>query len=182
MKYLIEMLVHYLDDFFTCGKANTSEFARNMEIICKVFASLGVPLVPKKLIGPITCLVYLGIEIDSVYQVIQLPQEKLLKLMRILTFWHQRKKCTKHELLSLIGKLSFAVKVVRPGRSFLRHLIDLSTSVTELHHHVSLNVAARVDIAWWLDFLPAWNNKSISPDCEWASSSDLSSFTDASKT
>ena len=182
VKYLIEMLVHYLDDFFTCGKANTSECARNIEIICNVFASLGVPLTPEKLIGPITCLVYLGIEIDSVAQVIQLPQEKFQDLVGILNFWHQHKKCTKRELLSLIGKLSFAAKVVRPGRIFLRRLIDLSTSVSELHHHISLNGAARADIAWWLDFLPAWNGKSIIPDCEWTSSSDLALFTDASQT
>ena len=146
------MLVHYLNGLFTCGKANTIESARNMEISCNVFASLGVPLAPEKLIGPAICLVYLGTEIDSVDQIIQLPQEKLLELVRILNFWHQCEKCTKHELLSLIGKLSFAAKLVRPGRISLRHLTDLSTSVTELHHHISLNVAAREDIAWWLDF------------------------------
>ena len=131
VKYLIEMLVHYLDDFFTCGKANTSECARNIEIICNVFASLGVPLAHDKLIGPITCLVYLGTEIDSVAQVIQLPHQKFQDLVGVLNFLHQRKKCTKRELLSLIGKLSFAAKVIRPGRIFLQRLIDLSTSVSE---------------------------------------------------
>ena len=141
------MLVHYLDDFFTCGKVNTSECARDIEIICSVFASLGVPLAPEKLIGTITCLVYLGVEIDSVDQVIQLPQEKLLEPVGILNFWHQRKKSTKHELSSLVGKHSFAAKVVSPARIFLWCFIDLSTSVTELHHHISSNVAARAGIA-----------------------------------
>ena len=55
-------------------------------------------------------------------------------------------------------------------------------SVTELHHHINLTVAARADIAWWIDFLPAWTGKSIILDCEWTSSSDLALFTDASKT
>ena len=112
LKCLIEMLVHYINDFFTCGKANTGECARNIEIIYNVFDSLGVPMAPEKLIGPITCLAYLGTEIDSVAQAIQLPPETFLDLVGILNFWHQQKKCTKPELLSLIGKLSFAAKVV----------------------------------------------------------------------
>ena len=86
MKHLIQMLVHHLDYFFTCGKADTSECARNIEIICNVFASLGDPLAPEKLIGPITCLVYLGTEIDSVTQFIQRPQKKFLELVSILNF------------------------------------------------------------------------------------------------
>ena len=56
------------------------------------------------------------------------------------------KKFTKRELLSLIGSLSFACKVVKPGRMFLRRLIDLSTSVTNLNHHISLSSEARADI------------------------------------
>ena len=143
VKHAVARLVHYLDDFFTCGRPNSNECAYNIETIHRVFDNLGVPLAFEKLIGPVTCIVCLGIEIDSIEQIVKLPADKLSELMSMLDFWCNRRKCMKRELLSLIGKLCFAAKVVRPGRIFLRRLIDLSTSVTELHHHITLNASAR---------------------------------------
>ena len=116
-----------------------------------------VPLAPEKIIGPSTKITYLGIEIDSVANSIRLPTEKLQELQLMLDQWKIRKKCTKRELLSLVGSLSFACKVVKPGRMFLRRLIDLSTTVSCLNHHLSLNSEARADIIWWCNFLPFWN-------------------------
>ena len=78
-----------------------------------------------KLIGPVTVITYLGIQIDSDDMVIRLPAEKLSELLDLINVWHDGKKCTKQELLSLIGKHSFAAKVVQPGRIFLHRLIDL---------------------------------------------------------
>ena len=115
---------------------------------------------------------------DSVAQVIRLPPPKFQELLSLLGVWSTKKKCTKRELLSLIGKLAFAAKVVRSGHSFLCRLI--STSVTKLHHHVTLNLEARKDIHWWSDFLPTWNEISIIPDKDWSYQTDLEIFTDAS--
>ena len=63
--------------------------------------------------------------------------------------------------MSLIGQLSHAAKVVKPGRTFLRRLIELSTSARELHHHIHLNASARADIAWWWSFGSQWNRVSL---------------------
>ena len=52
-----------------------------------------------------TVLIYLGIETDSDDQVIRLPDDKYSDLHSQLTQWILKKKCTKKELLSLIGKL-----------------------------------------------------------------------------
>ena len=132
-----------------------------------------------KLIGPVALIIYLGMKIDSVAQEIRLPKDKFDELMSCLQFWSGRKTCMKRELLSLTGKLSFATKVVWSGRIFLRRLIDLSTTVPELHYHITLNQSAQEDIAWWLTFLPTWNGKSIIPDAHWISSDSLVLFTDA---
>ena len=180
IKHAIANLVHYLEDFFTCGAANTDECVRNIERIIKVFENLGVPLAVYKLIGPVTVIIYLGIEIDSDDMVIRLPAEKLSELLDLLNVWHDHKKCTKRELLSLIGKLSFAAKVVQPGRIFLRRLIDLSTTVRELHHHISITRESRRDIEWWREFLPTWNAQSVIPELGWTASPDLELYTDAS--
>ena len=70
---------------------------------------------------------------------------------------YPRHKCTKQQLLSLIGKLSFSCKVLPTGRIFLHRLIDLSTTVKQMHHHIHLTVEARLDLQWWLTFLPQWS-------------------------
>ncbi len=64
---------------------------------------------------------------------------------------------TKRELLSLIGQLQHACYVVKPGRSFLRRMIELSRSVRKLHHRVRLNAGFCSDLKWWACFLPVWN-------------------------
>ena len=91
-----------------------------------------------------------------------------------------RRTCTKRELLSLIGKLTFACKVVPPGRLFLRRLIDLSTTVRHLHHRATLNKAARADLAWWRHFLPTWPGTSLFLQSDWTPAPDMELFTDAS--
>jgi hypothetical protein len=129
--------------------------------------------------GPATRLVYLGIEIDTVAMVARLPADKFEKIQALTLDWSARRKCTKQELLALIGLLAFACKVVKPGRIFLRRLIDLSTTVSSLFHFIYLNREARADIDWWLRFLPDWNGTSIIHPTP-VTSIELRLFTDAS--
>ena len=76
--------------------------------------------------------------------------------------------------------MSFATKVVRPGRTFLRRLINISTTAKKLHHYISLNKESRRDIEWWQKFLPIWNGTSIIYDNITTHSTDISLSTDAS--
>ena len=55
VKHAVPMLVHYLDNFFTCGRPNSTECACNIDTIRTVFDDLGVPLAFDKLTGPVTC-------------------------------------------------------------------------------------------------------------------------------
>ena len=88
--------------------------------------------------------------------------------------------CTKKLLLSVRGKLAFACKVVSPGRIFLRRLIDLSTTIGPIHHHVTINQEARRDIQWWIDFLPDWTGTSLFREPHWTTAYDMDLYTDAS--
>ena len=111
---------------------------------------------------------------------IRLPQDNLQDLCVELKSWQEHRKCTKKELQSLIGKLSFACKVIPSGRLFLHHLIDLCKTTKQQHHHVSLNSAAWQDISWWQEFLPKWNGKSLIQAPDWFNASDLHIFTNTS--
>ena len=114
-----------------------------------------------KLVGPSTVSTYLGILIDTENMQIRLPPEKLESLKNLLATWSSKVKCKKRELLSLIGKLSFACKVVKPGRMFLCRLIKLSTTVTSLDQYICIDEAAREDILLWVQFIWEWNGVSI---------------------
>ena len=99
------------------------------------------------------------------------------ELLASLQHLAQAHTCTKGSLLSLIGKLAFACKVVRPGRIFLPCLIDLGTC---LHHHVTLNREAKADLNWWIAFLPTWPGTSLLLQNHWSLSPDMELATNAS--
>ena len=177
-KFGITSLIHYLDDFFVCA-VTREECQRKVNIILWVFKLLGVPVAEDKLEGPTRRLVFLGIEIDSVAMTVQLPIDKVQLLHCETQRWMNRRKCTKVELLSLIGSLSFACKVIKPGRIFLRRLIDLSTRVLKLHHHLDISSSVRSDFLMWLNLLAHWNGVSLIQNMP-ESSEEMMLFTDAS--
>ena len=176
--YCIPFILHYLDDWLIVDKT-FSRCSEHMQTMMSACSELGIPLSSNKIVGPSQTITYLGIEIDSKERIMRLPPDKLETLTTILGEWKQKRKCRKRELLSLIGKLAFAAKVVKPGRIFLRRLIALSTRVNNLNHFIYINEETRKDILWWHDFIGIWNGKSLlqSPP---VTSSALKLFTDAS--
>ena len=88
--------------------------------------------------GPLTCIEYLIIILDTDKLEARLPQEKVDIICNFINKVLQQLSCTKRELLQLLRHLSFASRVIVPGRSFVSYLIDLSTKVKELHYYVNL--------------------------------------------
>ena len=149
--------LHYLDDFLLFGDPNSPQCEVSLRQALARCTQLGVPVAPGKTEGPSTILVFLGIEIDTLSMSLRLPAVKLDRLRRGIQRWGTLKSCTKRELLSLIGQLQHACCVIKPGRSFLRRMIELSKGVRELHHRIRLNAGFRSDLKWWSSFLPIWN-------------------------
>ena len=137
---------HYLDNFITVGPPGSSECQANILAMVELCKRLGMPLAEEKLINACTRF---GIEIDTILGVLRLPAEKLSRLKSTVTQWVGKRTCTKRELLSLIGQLQHVSVIVRPGRPFLRWMINLSKSVSKLTHHVWINHQARSTIMWW---------------------------------
>ena len=61
--------------------------------------------------GPTTCLPFLGIIIDSNHMEACLTDDKLARIQGLLGTWLDKKKATKHEILSLVGLLQLAAKI-----------------------------------------------------------------------
>ena len=113
---------HCLDDFFVAGSPDSEQCSQHLHTLVSLCTALGVQL------DDDNCLEYLGILLDSALLEACLPPPcKLQDKHHSLDTWATHSSCSKWELLSLIGTLSFADKVVPAGRTFLRSMIDLSS-------------------------------------------------------
>ncbi len=124
---------------------------------------LEFPVATEKTEGPSTSLVFLGILIDTTAGTLELPQRKLDQLRALVQAWEGKRAPIKRQLLSLIGHLSHAASVIRPGRTFLRRLIDTASQARALHHYVRLNTQCKADLHWWLAFGLRWSGCAIWP-------------------
>ena len=113
------------------------------------------------LLSDFILLVVLGIELDSVNQEARLPAQKLSALKELISSWLPRKWCNRQDLESLIGHLHHAAKVVWPGRTFLRRMIDLLSRFRRRDHPVRLNREFHLDLRWWHHFLSDWHGVSF---------------------
>ena len=146
----------YLDDYITC--APTRKQCRiNLNIMLKMCEIVGFVVNPDKIIEPATTIEFLGIIIDSIKMETRISQDRLRDIIQELSEFVGRQWCTKRQLLSLIGKLEFINRVVKPGRSFTRRMIDMSKHVKFLHHRIRLKRHFHEEVKWWLYFLPSWN-------------------------
>ncbi len=153
--------LHYLDDFLICGPPGSGECGAALQMSLGLCHDLGFRIADHKVDGPSTRIPFLGILIDTEAGVLSLPPDKLRRLQGEISSWVTRKRCRKRQLLSLIGQLSDACRVVRPGRTFLRRMIDLSSVAKELHHRIRLSRAFKSDLSWWALFLEQWNGVSL---------------------
>ncbi len=158
----IRFILHYLDDFII-GPPNSAECAKAMAILDNSCRILGGPIAEHKRDGPTTCLICCGIIIDTVAGELRLPEEKLQRLCSLLQSWGDKKACSRKELESLIGLLNHTCKVVRPGHSFLRRMLDLLHTRTRPGSNdiIRLNTGFRADLAWWKEFVCSWNGISF---------------------
>ena len=178
--YKVTHLIHYLANFLTAGPPQSDLCSQHMATMLSVCNTLGAPVKPEKVEGPATTITFLGVQLDTVEMTASITPDRRQDLLTDLQRIRSAHTCTKQRLLSLIGKLSFACKVVPPGRIFLRRLIDLSTTVGPIHHHVTLNREAHLDLNWWLKFLPQWPGTSLLLESEWTLAPHMHLYTNAS--
>lgn len=178
--YGVETIFHLLDDFLTVDKPDICIGERTMAVLSLLFGRLRIPLAKHKCVGPTVCLEYLGIVLDSSKMEARLPVDKVQRIIQFIETLIGRSNCTKRQLLQLLGHFNFASRVILPGRSFVSYLIELSTTVKELWHLVTLNVQCREDLQMWHRFLTDWNGVSLFYDSELTPAPDMELYTDAS--
>ena len=138
--------MHYSDDFLLIGPTSSPTCQRNLHIFTQACADLGVPLAVEKAKGPSTQLTFLGILLDTNRMEIRLPNDKLQCIRTELASWLQKESATKQEILSLVGLLQHATKVVRSGRTFVAWMYQSAAKLKKLKYFTRLTQYFRSDL------------------------------------
>ena len=145
--------INYLDDYL---------FAALLKALCnnqvKVFLEvchyIKFPVAIEKTFWASTQLVFLGILIDTVLQIVCIPQEKIHTAVQLISETMVKKKLTLKQLLKICGFFNFLGKCVVPGRAFTRRLYaHTSNPKLKPNHHIRISREMRLDLQTWLTFL-----------------------------
>ena len=187
-------VVHYVDDFlFVVQSADGVQARAMLEGALALCKFLGVPMSEAKTEGPVTRLTFLGIELDTVAMAARLDDSRLAELRQLCLAWQSKGDASAVELQSLAGKLNFACSVVRPGRIYIRHILQQIRAIGAMRctrtgkplpriARVAVPQGVRDDVSWWAQFLPQWNGSSLLYDLEWADAPAIQLQTDACQT
>lgn len=152
-------MCHVLDDFLLVATAEEAD--TKFEKFLQICKELGIPVVVKKTEKG-TCLIFLGIELDTIAMQARLPADKLQKCLRLLNRYISQVKITVEQLESLTGLLNFACSVVEMGRPFLRRLYQLLWGVKrQPFYRIRIKDGARRDMIMWKAFLENYNGISL---------------------
>ena len=154
-----DLIVAYQDDFLIIGRSY--EQCREAWIaLINLLLRLGFEINYGKLVAPTTCLVFLGVQLDTVACELSLPAEKLCKIRDNVSSMLQCTRATKRQLQRLAGSMNFAAKVVRGGRIFMRRILNCISRLKRPEHKARLDVDIRGDILWWHRCMESFNGVS----------------------
>ena len=129
-------VVNYLDDYFFVAllKKMCDDLIDQFLSICR---EIGMPISMDKTFGGCTQIVFLGLLIDTIRQMIFIPQEKVNAAERLIKETFAAKKITIKKLQKLCGTLNFFARCIIPARAFTRRLYAKTAGNNlKAHHHV----------------------------------------------
>ena len=171
-------ILHLLDDFLVVTPPSSPP-RHGLNTLTNAFSELGVPLSEEKTAGPGTSIEFLGITLDSISFQASLPLEKTQRISLLLSNYLLADRCTKRQLLALLGHLNYAIRIIPQAKSFLSILLSKAAAIPSLHDRVVLDDACKMEMRMWLHFLSSWNGISFFYDDFITQPEDIQLFTDA---
>ncbi|XP_053575778.1 uncharacterized protein LOC128665045 [Bombina bombina] len=150
-------IAHYLDDFLIVGRAGSDDCLSTMNIMRSVMRHFGVPLAEDKTQGPASCLVFLGIEIDTQARLCRLPPDKVQGMLEAVRAAVSNAVISLKQLQSLLGLLNFACRVIPMGRVFNRRLERQLSGRSNPKSKITLGSELLADLVVWEQFLTRFN-------------------------
>lgn len=141
----------YLDDYFFVQllKSNCDWQVTIFLEICK---DINFPVSEDKTVWGCQEIIFLGLLLNSLLQVVSIPENKRQKALDALDRVLRAKKVKVIELQKLTGQLNFLSQAIVPGRTFTRRMYAKYRSLKQ-HYHVKVDHELQADCKLWLKFL-----------------------------
>ena len=143
-------LIKYLDDLASARKPDSCWCSFNF-LEC-LLHDLRVTEAPAKACAPTTCMVFLGVEIDTAKRTISIPQDKYMSLQQLLTTWLNKTRANLCEVQSIIVELQAVTNCVRFRRVFLARILRFLRQISQSKPFTQyfLTEEFKKDISCWL--------------------------------
>ena len=147
----------YIDDYIAVVPKSKADTA--FRKLCEVLSELGLPINRDKLTPPTKRLTCLGIDFDIENNIMRISEDKLQAIHAECIDVSTRTSLSKRKYQSLLGKLLYIQKCVKPARVFINRLLSVFRSNSHLKT-IPLSQDFHKDIQWFLTFLPSYNGVS----------------------
>ena len=169
-KHGFTAVIVYLDDFLVVGKTK-AECLAAFECLLQLLQDLGFSISWHKVMEPITRLIFLGTELDTIRQCMSLPASKLVELQDLVMQFHMHVRASKRQLQQIAGKLNWACHVLYgccAGPVFSGDWLHYkfgceSPTLSALHINHKEALAVCLAAERWT---PAWANKQVLVSCD----------------
>ena len=149
-------IVVYLDDFLIIENSR-ERCLQAQQCLIQLLRMLGFSIAWEKVEGPTQVLTFLGVQINTVDDLLVLPEEKVREFEILVNEVLMCKRISLKKLQSLAGKLNWASSVVRGGRTYLRRILDVMKPLKMGHHKLKISDEMKKDLYWWSTFLRSFN-------------------------
>ena len=151
-------LLNYVDDFL--GAETKDRIWQAFTHLTQLLEELRVDTAPEKMVPPTTRIEFLGVTLDSQTMTMEMPEDKIRDIKQELDTWLYKQSASRKEAESLMGKLQFMGKCIKPGRIFIARLINWMKTLSRKGKH-TIPWEARKDISWWGRFAQQYNGISL---------------------
>ena len=144
----------YIDDYIVV--TSNSKAAEQFALLCDLLHELGLPLNKDKLTPPTKQITCLGIDINIDNDTMSIAPDKVKTIYAECLAVSNKTSLSKQAFQSLLDKLIYTQKCVKPSRVFINRILDLFRSNAHLRK-IHLTSDFHKDIQWVLAFLPSFN-------------------------
>lgn len=141
----------YLDDYFFVHLLRTN-CDWQVTVFLGICEEINFPVSLDKTVWSSQEIVFLGLLLNTLLQVVSIPEDKRRKALDALDRVLRAKKVKVIELQKLTGQLNFLAQAIVPGRTFTRRMYAKYRSLKQFHH-VRVDNELRADCQLWMKFL-----------------------------
>lgn len=152
-------ILAYLDDYASCDSSYSNATAGFSKFI-EIASSLGLDLATHKCVAPTTSIEWLGYAVDSNKMTVSIPRAKMEEFVKECGSWVYKRKASKKNIQSLVGRMNFIANCVTQGRRFMSRVLASLRAMGE-REWTTLSDGFRLDVKWFVTYAKVGNGVSL---------------------